>query len=74
MPHQRGDQAIQFAARYQHVFAAESADDPLANATALALVLDEVEVGVAPRCFLPDKHRLDVRQLDHIIKQIYQFY
>ena len=70
MPHQRGGQAIQFAARHQHVLAAEGADDPLADATTLALVLDEVEVGVASRRLLADKHPLAVRQLSDKIKQI----
>jgi hypothetical protein len=42
MPRPRGNQAIEFAPRYQHVVAAERAADPPAGATALALVLDGV--------------------------------
>ena len=61
MPHQRGGQTIQFTARQQHVLAAERADNPLADAAALALVLDEVEVGMASRRLLADKHRIVVR-------------
>jgi hypothetical protein len=36
MPHQRGDQAIELAARRQYILAAERADYPLASPTALA--------------------------------------
>jgi hypothetical protein len=39
MPHQRGGQSIQFTACQQHVLAAERADNPLADAAALALRL-----------------------------------
>jgi hypothetical protein len=68
VPHQRGDQAIELARSHQHVLAAERADDPLADATALALALDEIEVGMASRRLLPDKHRLVVRNIDGRIK------
>ena len=61
MPYQRDGQTIQFAARQQHILAAERADDPLADAAAVALVLDEVEVGMASRRLLADKHRIVVR-------------
>ena len=49
-----------FSARQQHVLAAQRADNPLADAAALALVLDEVEVGMASRRLLADKHRIVV--------------
>ena len=62
MPRQRGGQALEFAARHQHVLAAKCADDPLADASALALVLDEVEVAVASRRLLADKHQIVVRR------------
>jgi hypothetical protein len=68
VPHQRGDQAIELARSHQHVLAAERADDPLADATALALALDEIEVGMASRRLLADKHRLVVRNIDGRIK------
>ena len=68
MPHQRSDQAIEFAVRHQHVLAAERADDPLVDATTLALVFNEVEVGVASGCLLADKHRGVVRGFVHKIK------
>jgi len=74
MPHQRGDQAIEFTRRHQHILAAERADDPLANATALALILDEVEVAMASRRLLTDKHRLVVRNIDARIKKNSQIY
>ena len=60
MPRQRSGQTLQFAARQQHVLAAERADNPLADAVALALVLHEVEVGMASRRLLADKHRIVV--------------
>ena len=66
MPHQRGGQAIELTTGHQRVLAAEGADDPLADAT--ALVLDEVEVGVASRCFRANKHRIVVRGFAHKIK------
>lgn len=68
MPHQRGDQAIEFTRRHQHILAAERADDPLANVTALALILDEIEVGMASRRLLADKHQLVVRNISAKIK------
>ena len=68
MPHQRGHQAIELARCHQHVLAAERADDPLANVTALALILDEIEVGMASRRLLADKHRLVVRNISARIK------
>src|SRR5215831_3382586 len=61
MARQRLGQTIQFTARQQHVLTAERTDDPLANAAALALVLDEVEIGMASRRLLADKHRIVVR-------------
>ena len=69
MPHQRGGQTIQFAARHQHVLAAKRADDPLADATTLALVLDEIEIAMASRCLLADKHRRVVRGFADNIKR-----
>jgi hypothetical protein len=68
MPHQHGGQAIELATGHQRVLAAEGADDPLADATARALVLDEVQGGVASRCFLADKHRGVVRRFVDKIK------
>lgn len=61
MLHQRGGQTIQFTARQQRVLAVERADNPLADVAALALVLDEVEVGMDSRRLLADKHRIVVR-------------
>jgi hypothetical protein len=74
MPHQRGHQAIELARCHQHVLAAERADDPLADATALALAFDEVEIGMASRRLLADKHRLVVQNIGDIIKQNSQIY
>ena len=54
-------EAVQFTARQQHVLAAERADTPLADAAALTLVLHEVEIGMASRRLLADKHRIVVR-------------
>jgi hypothetical protein len=54
MPHQRGGQTIEFTARQQHVLAAERADNLLADAVAIALVLDKVEIGIASRQLLAD--------------------
>jgi len=45
----------------QHILAAERTDDPLADAPALALVLDEVKIAMAARSLLSDKHRHVVR-------------
>jgi hypothetical protein len=56
MPRQRSGQTLQFAARQQHVLAAERADDALADAAAFALTLDEVEVGVASGRLGADVH------------------
>jgi hypothetical protein len=70
MPRQRGGQALEFAAGDQHLLTAERADDPLTDASPLALVLDEIEVGVASRCLLPDEHRIVVRRFDDKLKQI----
>ena len=74
MPRQRGGQTLEFAAHDQHVLAAERADDPLTDATALALVLDEVEVGMASRRLLADKHRIVVRRFGPNIQQNPQIY
>jgi hypothetical protein len=54
MPHQRGGQTIVFTARQQHVLAAERADNLLADAAAIAFVLDKVEIGIASRQLLAD--------------------
>jgi hypothetical protein len=67
-------QAIELAAGHQHILAAERPDDPLADATAFALVLDEVQVGAAPRCLLTDKHRLVVHNIEATIKENSQIY
>ena len=61
MPHQRGGQTIQFPARQQHILAAERPDNPLADAAALAFVLDEVKIAMAARSLLSDTHRHVVR-------------
>jgi hypothetical protein len=54
MPHQRGGQTIEFTARQQHVLAAKRANNLLADAAAIALVLDKVEIGMASRQLLTD--------------------
>ena len=74
MPHQRGGQTIQFPARQQHVLAAERADDPLTHPTALPLVLDEIEIAMASRCLLADKHRRVVREFAENIKKTRRLY
>jgi hypothetical protein len=48
---------IQFPARQLRILATEGTAHPLADPAARALVLDEIEAGVAARRFLPDKHR-----------------
>ena len=73
MPHQRSGQTLQFAARQQHVLAAECADDALADAAVLALTLDEVEIGVASGRLLADVHPVccpRVRQRNQAISAI----
>src|SRR6516165_2163761 len=70
MSRQRSGQTLQFAARQQHVLAAERADDALADAAALALTLDEVEIGVASGRLLADVHPMcwpHVRQSNQAI-------
>ena len=69
MPHQRAGQTIELATGQQHILAAERTDDPLADAPALALVLDEVEIAMAARCLLPNKHRDVVQGFDDQCKQ-----
>jgi hypothetical protein len=64
MSRQRGGQALEFDARDQWVLAAERADDPLTDAA--ALVLDEVELGMASRRLLSDKHRIVVCTLGNV--------
>ena len=61
MPHQRAGQTIELATGQQHILAAERTDDPLADAPALALVLDEAKIAMAARSLLSDKHRYVVR-------------
>ena len=55
--------------RQQHVLTAKRADDPLAHPTALPLVLDKIEIGMASRRLLADKHRRVVRGFADNIEQ-----
>ena len=52
---------------------AERTDDPLADARAIALVLDEVEVAMVARCPSPDKHRDVVQRFDDQCRQKCRF-
>src|SRR5262249_49852593 len=70
MPHQGSGQTLQFAARQQHVLAAERADNALADTAALALTLDEVEIGVASGCLLADVHPMCCPRVRPKIKHI----
>ena len=52
----RGDERIEVAAAAQLIEAAERGNDLLANAGALAMALDDLEVGVTTDHLLADEH------------------
>ncbi len=70
MARQRGDQPVEFAARLQHVLAAERADRALAHPLAFADALHEVEVAVPPGDLFAHEHDRVVHSIGTDIKAI----
>lgn len=61
-PRGRSGQAVEIAARFDHLLASEIADDALFGLAVLSNGLDQIEVRVGADSFLTDEHAFSIRE------------